>query len=640
MIGSKEQIELRITNKILNYYCELKLDGLAAALVYKNGILKTGATRGDGKIGEDVTQNLKTIESIPLKLRKPREDELKNIGFNQEQINLIFQTLKNGTVEARGEAIMPLKVFKELNEKYKKLNKQLLSNPRNAAAGSIRQLDSKICAERKLDFYVYSLYCRDEALPRLTGFANETDEAMPRLYKHEQEHELAKLLGFKVLKQNKFCADLNEVSNFHKYWESNKNKLPCECDGIVVTVNDLKLWSILGAVGKGPRYAMAYKFAAEQTTTIIKDVIWQIGRTGVLTPIAVLKPVRVGGATISHATLHNIDEIQRLKLKINDTVIIERAGDVIPKIIKALPNLRVGDEKEIIIPKKCPVCDGAIIKNAKEVALRCNNKKCYAINLRHLMHWASKSAIDIEGLGKKVVEQLAQEGLVQDVNDFYNLTVDDLKPLDRFADKSAENLVKAIQGKKEINLDKFIYALGIKHVGEETALLLAQQFSIFNFQFLNNFQFPISNFQTKSISILQIIKYFQNIKLDDLEGIKDIGAIVAKSIYDWFHDKRNLQLLRKLQRNGIIIKNKDDELRVASYELRDKTFVLTGGLENFTRDEIKAKIRALGGDVSSAVSKNTNFVIAGKDPGNKYNKARKLGVKIIDEKEFLKMAMK
>ncbi|MBU2416304.1 NAD-dependent DNA ligase LigA [Patescibacteria group bacterium] len=619
-INKKPQIvncELKIDN-CLDYYCELKLDGLAVSLVYKNGILKTGATRGDGKVGEDVTQNLKTIESIPLKLRKPREDELKNIGLNQKQINLVFQALKNGTVEARGEAIMPLKVFEELNKKYKKLNKSyritsvqqgkpLLANPRNAAAGSIRQLDSKICAERKLDFYVYSLYCRDEALPRL--------------YKHEQEHELAKLLGFKVLKQNKFCANLNEVFNFYKYCEKNQNKLPCECDGIVVAVNDLKLCSTLGTVGKGPRYAIAYKFAAEQTTTVVKDVIWQVGRTGVLTPIAVLNPVKVGGAIISHATLHNMDEIQRLNLKIKDTIIIERAGDVIPKVVQILIKLRTGDEKEIKMPTQCPVCNANVIKISGEVALRCVNKNCYAINLRRLMHWASKSAIDIEGLGKKVVEQLAQEGLVQDVNDFYNLIVDDLKPLKRFADKSAENLVKAIQSKKNIELARFIYALGIKHVGEETA----RQLSIINYQ----------------LSILDVAKHFQNIKLEDLENMQDIGPIVAKSIHDWFHDERNLELLKKLEKSGITVKNqnKDSELRVTSYELQGKKIVLTGSLENFTREEIKAKIRALGGNVSSAVSKNTDFVIVGKDYGSKYEKAKKLGVKIVGEKEFFKMVL-
>lgn len=573
------------------YYAELKMDGLAVALVYEKGKFTLGATRGDGEVGEEVTQNLKTIEAIPLVLRRPTETELKNIGLNSEAIKKLYQAIDNGRFEARGEAIISNKVFKELNEKYKKLGKPLLANPRNAAAGSIRQLDSKLTAERKLDCHIYSLAI-DLGLKY-----------------HEEEHELAKLLGFKVLKQNKYCKNLNEAISFHDYWEKNRDKVPFDCDGVVIVINDLNLWKKLGIVGKGPRYMMAYKFAAEQATTVVEDVVWQVGRTGVLTPTAHLKPVKVYGVTVSRATLHNLDEIKRLGLKIGDTVIIERAGDVIPKIVKVLPNLRVGKELEIKVPKKCPICSGAVEKVEGEVAYRCINKNCYAVNLRNLIHWASKNAMDIEGLGPKIIEQLIKEGLVEDISDFYKLTVGDLMPLERFADKSAENLVAAMEAKKEVELPRFIFSLGIRHVGEESALALAKHFGS-----------------------LEKIKHAS---LDEINSIYDFGEVMAKSVYEWFHDKNNLKLLDKLIAAGVKVKSL--KLSAKNLKFSGKTFVLTGGLNRLTRDQAKAKIRELGGDISSSVSKNTDYVIAGADPGNKFEKAKKLGVKIINEEEFLKM---
>lgn len=590
-----------------DYYAELKLDGLASALRYEKGLFVLGATRGDGRIGEDVTQNLRTIESIPLKLREPSDREMASIGLDKNQIKNIRQLLAEGIIEVRGEAIMSKKTFAELNMKYARAGRPLLANPRNGAAGSIRQLDPKLSAERKLDFFVYAI---------------ATDLG---LTKHEQEHELARLLGFRVIKENRYCRNLDEAIAFHHQMEKQRDKYPYECDGAVIKVNDLSLWSSLGIVGKGPRYIMAYKFTGMQVTTKVLDVVWQVGRTGTLTPTAVLEPAQVGGVTVTHATLHNFDEIRRLGLMIEDTVILERAGDVIPKVVQVLINLRDGKEKKIEIPKHCPNCNGKVIRDDREVAIRCINKDCYAIKLRQLSHWASKGAVDIEGLGPKIVEQLMREGLVVDPADFYSLTAGDLKPLERFADKSAENLIVAIGSKREIDLARFVYALGIRHVGEETALLLAQQFSISN----------SPRRRDKQFSIKEIIKYFQEINLEDLEKLPDIGPVVAKSIYDWFQDGQNIELLKKLEKNGVTVKI--TKTKLTNRVLEGKSFVLTGTLGGLTRDEAKAKIRELGGDISSSVSKNTDYVVAGAEPGSKYDKAVKLGVRIITEEQFISM---
>ena len=574
-----------------DYFCELKLDGLAVALRFTSGLFTFGATRGDGKIGEDVTGNIRTIESIPLRLREPSEVELKKIGLNIAQIKKLFNEIKKGSLEVRGEVIMSKKVFADLNKKYKKAGRPQLANPRNGAAGSIRQLDSRLAAERKLDFYAYSLIA-DIGLER-----------------HDQELSIIKLLGIKTLKENKLCPDLSAVNKFHKYCEERRDKLPMQVDGLVVKVNNLALWPRLGIVGKGPRYMMAYKFAGEQATTKLKEVNWQVGRTGILTPVALLDPVSVGGVTITHATLHNMDEIKRLKIKIHDTVIVERAGDVIPKVIKTLPNLRTGREKDIKLPLKCPMCNGPVEKLAGEVAHRCLNSNCYAVNLRGLIHWAGRGALDIEGLGKKIIEQLLKEGLVNDVSDFYLLTAGDLKPLERFAEKSAENLVAAIKNKKELDLDRFLIGLGIRHIGEESAIELANKYGS--------------------------LEKIKEASLEDLENIYDFGGIMAQSVYNWFRDKKNLELLDKLEKHGVKARGRIVDKKMN--KLGGKTFVLTGTLSGLTREEAKAKIRELGGNISASVSKKTDFVVAGESPGSKYEKAKKLGVRVIIEKEFLGM---
>lgn len=607
MLDWENRLKKIVPNDKFNYYCELKMDGLAMSLIYQGGIFSQGATRGNGKVGEDVTNNLRTIEAIPLVLRRPSTEELKNIGLSQASIDLVFEKLEQGVLEVRGEAIMTLKVFADLNKQLIKEGKPVFANPRNVAAGSIRQLDPRVTAGRKLDFHAYSLV---------------TDLGFVR---HEQEHELAQLLGFKVLKQNKLCHNMTEVFAFHDYWEKHKVDMPFECDGAVILVNELALWSTLGTVGKAPRFVMAYKFAAEQVTTQVLELVWQVGRTGTLTPTAVLTPVRVGGVTVSHATLHNLDEIRRLDLKLGDTIILERAGDVIPKVVQVLTDLRTGQEKKIEAPSTCPICGSEVAQVPGEVAFRCTNKECFAVNLRGLMHWASKGALDIDGLGPKIIEQLMRAGLILTLADFYKLTVDDLLSLERFAEKSAENLIQSIELKKEIEVPRFIFGLGIRHVGEETALLLAKQIAEANLEMLNQNKLKISEF----------LKYITGLSLETLEELPDVGPIVGKSIFEWFGNKKHQELLEALENSGVVLKsiqnNETNQL------FTGKSFVLTGGLLSLTRDEAKAKIRKLGGNISESVSKKTDFVVAGAEAGSKLEKAQKLGVTVLTEEEFLKM---
>ena len=598
----KKILEKQEIKKQFNYFCELKLDGLAIGLVYKNGLLAQGATRGDGKMGENVTSNIKTIEAIPLKLRQINEKELLKLGFNKNVIRNIQNQIKQGSIEVRGEVLMNREIFNSLNQKYQKQGKQPLANPRNAAAGSIRQLDPKVVAERKLDFYAYEI---------ITELGQITKE---------QENNLVQLLGFKILHHNKVCKNMEEVNKMHAYWDKNKIKLGFDCDGLVIKVNDLSLRSILGVVGKGPRYMMAYKFSAEEATTKVENVAWQIGRTGTITPVSILEPIKIGGVTVSHATLHNIDEIKRLGLKIGDTVIVQRAGDVIPKIIKVIKNLRDGSEQKISTPKKCPICDSDIIQVKGEVAIRCTNKNCYAVNLRNLIHWASKGALDIEGLGPKIIEQLVKASLVSDISDFYSLKAGDLLSLEGFAQKSADKLIQSINNEKEITLEKFIYGLGIRHVGEETAVLLAQKV-----------QSPKSKVQ----SISDFLGIIQSFGEDNLKDIDDVGLKVAKSIYDWFRDEHNLKVLEKLEQNGVKIKVLNSLSQASNLKFQNKVFVLTGTLNKLTREQAKDKIRKLGGSISSSVSKKIDFLVAGENPGSKFKKAQKLGVEIINENDFL-----
>lgn len=604
-----------------DYYCELKLDGLAINLRYENGLLVAGATRGDGKVGEDVTSNIRTINSIPLKLEIPSEKELKALGLNNDEAKKVLHLIEDGVIEIRGESIMSNKVFAELNKKYAKEGRPELANTRNGVAGSIRQLDPKITAERKLEFYAYDLLLRDKA-----GKIYERGEIIAR---RDQADKLANLLGMKTLRQNRICHNLNEVFAFYAEVERKREALPFGIDGTVVKINNLRMWDVLGIVGKAPRYMMAYKFSAEQATTKVGDVIWQVGRTGALTPTAVLEPVKVGGAVISRSTLHNFDEIKRLDLRLGDTVIIERSGDVIPKVVSVLKNLRTGKEKYISVPKECPMCGGRVEKIGDEVAYRCLNKKCYAVNLRQITHFVSKGAADLEGLGPKLIEQFLTEGIIKNAADLYSIKKSELLSLERFAEKKADNVIAMIALRKVLELAPFIYGLGIRHVGEETAQLLAGMI--------------VARRKKKDneISLDELVEIFSGFAAEELENLEDIGPIVSASIYDFWHNEHNLELLKKFKENGVSLSlKKAKALNAASGEkakFAGKSFVLTGTLDSLTRGEAKDKIKALGGKVKESVSAETDYVVVGAEPGSKYEKAKKLGVKILKEEEFLKI---
>ncbi|MBU4141840.1 NAD-dependent DNA ligase LigA [Patescibacteria group bacterium] len=555
-------------NIIPDYTAELKIDGLHVALTYKNGIFTTGATRGDGKIGEDVTQNLKTIESIPLKLEKELD------------------------LTAEGEVFMAKSVLEKLNKERQKKGEQLLANPRNAAAGAIRQLDSKIARERRLDCFIYDL-------------SHAGNFPMPATQKEELEK--LKELGFKVNKNWKYCANIEEAIKVWEYWLKNREREDYWIDGIVIKLNSGDWQKRLGYTGKAPRWAIAFKFPAEQATTIVEDIVAQVGRTGVLTPVAHLKPVVVMGSKISRATLHNEDEIRRLGLKIGDTVIIQKAGDVIPEVVKVLPNLRTGKEKDFRMPKKCLVCGSSIVRHEGEVAAYCANKKCYAQDLRRLIHFAGKKAFNIEGMGKKIVQRFVDEKLIFSAADIFELTKDDISVLARFGEKSADNLINAIAKSKTIFLSKFFFALGIHHAGEEMSYDLSLYFK------------NLENIQKATV--------------EDLTKSRDVGPVVAESVYKFFRGAGNIKLINDLKKAGVkIIPDKAPEGKLAG-----KSFVVTGTLESMSREQAHDKIRALGGNVGSAVSAKTSYVVAGENPGSKYDRAKKLGVKILSEKEFLEM---
>ncbi|MDO8424505.1 MAG: NAD-dependent DNA ligase LigA [bacterium] len=562
LLSEKEKEEI-------DFYCELKIDGLAVELIYENGILKQGSTRGDGLIGEDVIQNLRTIEAIPL--------------------SLVNHNLPSAVV-VRGEAFCAKSELKRINQEQKERRLPAFANPRNLAAGSIRQLDPKVTASRKLDSFAYEL---------ITDFNQET---------HEGKHGILKNLGFKINPHNKYCRSLKEVFVFHDFWQNNREKLPYEIDGVVVIVNKNSIFEKLGVAGKAPRGAIAYKFPLKQVATVVKNIVVQVGRTGAITPVALLEPVKVGGVTVSRATLHNEDEIKRLGIKIGDTVIVGRAGDVIPDIIKALPELRQGKEKDFKMPQNCPACGARLVKPGSEVLWRCPNRKCFAQLREYFYHFVSRSAFDVVGLGPKIIDRLIDEGLVQDPSDLFNLEEGDILPLERFAEKSAKNLISAIQLKKKITLPRFIYALGIRNVGEETARDLAEHFGS--------------------------VEKLKQASLDDLQNIADVGPRVSQSIHNYFREKKNLDFLDRLEKMEVRVSGQGT-LRAKDSKLKGKTFVLTGSLEAMAREAAKEKIRGLGGNASESVSRKTDYVVAGLEPGLKYVEAKKLGIKILSEKEFL-----
>jgi len=580
----------------VEYFAELKIDGFAITLIYENGIFLAGATRGDGKIGEDVTQNLKTIESIPLSLEIRRK-----LPENEEIAKNLQKLIEKGKIEIRGEVYMEKKAFEKFNEEQRKRSLAPFANPRNLAAGSIRQLNPKLAASRPLKFLAYDI---------VTDFGQE---------KHSQEHRILTALGFKT-DPGRECQSLQETVEFWREVAKKRETLPFLIDGIVINIDDNSLFKKLGVVGKSPRGSRAFKFAPQQATTVIEDIKLQVGRTGAVTPVAHLKPVQVGGVTITRATLHNEDEIKRLGVKIGDTVIVGRAGDVIPDVVKVLPDLRTGKEREFHFPKNCPVCEAKLKRPESEVVWRCPNPNCGARKRESLYHFTSKKAFDIEGLGPKIIDQLIDENLISSAPDLFELKEGDLIPLERFAEKKTQNIIEAIQNSEKIPLVRFIYALGIRHVGEETAINLANYLSSVS-----------EDGDEMKFHRLGSIEKLKKTTKEELEKIPDIGPEVSESIYDFFQEKRNQKLIDDLIRAGVKILTPE---RVGK-KLTGRTFVLTGTLETITREEAKEKIRLLGGEISETVSKKTNYIIVGKKPGSKYERAKELGVKTINEKEFL-----
>lgn len=553
------------------YACELKIDGLKVILEYEKGILKTAATRGDGVIGEDVTHNVKTIESVPLSLPRP--------------IDIVVE----------GEIWMSAKSLETLNKRRKKEGEPLFANPRNVAAGSIRQLDPKVAAERNLDVFVYDVAQTSEKLP-------ETQV---------EELDYLRELGFKVNPYHIYAKTIEEAVHFWEEWKKKGRHQEYWIDGVVVKVNEKRFEDMLGYTGKAPRFAVAFKFPAEQVTTLVEDIVLQVGRTGVLTPVAHLKPVSVAGTTVSRATLHNEDEIKRLDVRIGDTIVLQKAGDVIPDIVRVLPELRPRRAKPYKWPTHVAECggDGRIERVPGEAAWRCIDKKSFAVLRRKLRHFAGKHALDIEGLGTKTVDLLLEQGLVHNFDDFFSLTEGDVEPLAGFAEVSAQKLIASIKkSASRVPLSRLITGLSIPHVGEETAVLLSQEF--------------------RTLDALGAAD------VEHLNSIKGIGGVMAGEIAKWFRDKENRELLKRLKKVLRIVPDK----RVAGGGvLAGKSFVLTGILESMSREEAKAKIRARGGDVSESVSKKTSYVVAGQEAGSKLARARELGVPVLTGAEFLKL---
>lgn len=555
-----------------SYVCELKIDGLKIVFTYEKGMLKTAATRGDGVVGEDVTHNVRTIESVPLSLSRP--------------VDIVVE----------GEVWMSTKNLEALNREQEKAGKPLFANPRNVAAGSIRQLDPKIAAARKLDVFIYDVAQTSEGFP-----PTQAEEL-----KYLQE------LGFKVNKHHELAKNIDEAIAFWEKWKERGRHQEYWIDGAVFKVNEKNYEDALGYTGKAPRFAVAFKFPAEQVTTVVEDIVLQVGRTGVLTPVAHLRPVSVAGTTVSRATLHNEDEIQRLDVRVGDTVILQKAGDVIPDIVRVLPEMRTGKEKAFKWPTRVPECggDGRIERIPGEAAWRCVDRTSFAILRRVFHNFAGKSALDIEGLGKKTLDLLLEEGLIQHFDDIFTLKEGDVLNLPGFAEVSAKKLVASIEKGKTTELSRLLTGLSIPHVGEETAVLLAQQY--------------------------KILPDVADASEEELNAIDGIGAVVAGSIHDWFRARENQALIARLLKH-LKVENPVYRKTGAGLPLAGQVFVLTGMLASMDRDEAKEKLRLLGASVSSSVSKKTTAVVAGENPGSKYADAQKLGVRILDEKEFLKL---
>ncbi|EWG08581.1 NAD-dependent DNA ligase LigA [Cytobacillus firmus] len=556
----------------VSYVCELKIDGLAVSLRYEDGLFILGATRGDGSIGENITANLKTIRSIPLRLKE------------------------NVTMEVRGEAFMPRRSFEKLNKAKEENGEEPFANPRNAAAGSLRQLDPRLAAKRNLDIFVY-------------GIANAGNTG---IVSHSEGLDFLDSLGFKTNKERKRCESIEEVIEYVQGWTDKRPNLSYDIDGIVIKVDSLEEQEQLGATAKSPRWAIAYKFPAEEVVTTLRDIELSVGRTGVVTPTALLEPVRVAGTTVQRASLHNEDLIREKDIKIGDQVVVKKAGDIIPEVVNVLADRRTGEEQDFNMPTHCPECESELVRLDGEVALRCINPKCPAQIREGLIHFVSRNAMNIDGLGEKVISQLFAENLIKDVADIYKLTYEQLIQLERMGEKSVNNLLQAIQNSKGNSLEKLLFGLGIRHVGAKAAKTLAQEFSH--------------------------MEALEKASRDDLTAINEIGEKMADSIVSFFEQEEAHELIAELKAAGVnMAYNGPKPVSAESSDsfFAGKTVVLTGKLEIMSRNEAKDKIEALGGKVSGSVSKKTDVVIAGEDAGSKLTKAQELGVEVWNEERLV-----
>ncbi|MFH0924613.1 MAG: NAD-dependent DNA ligase LigA [bacterium] len=574
LIDFDERVKKGLQGELPEYVTELKIDGVAISLIYENSVFVKGATRGDGYHGDDVTVNLRTIHSIPL-------------SFNSSFL------IPHSSLIIRGEVFFHRTVFEELNRQRLKNDETVFANPRNAAAGSLKLLDPRVMALRPLDIFCY-------ACLGLSGIKT-----------HYEVLEKLEGVGFKVNKQRKLCRGIKEVIEFCDYMEEERKKLDYDTDGIVIKVNSIAQQIKLGSTTKNPRWAIAYKYQAEQITTKLLDIKLQVGRTGTLTPVAILEPVELAGSTISRATLHNEDEIKKKDIRIGDRVLIEKGGEVIPKVVQSISSARKGNELIFKMASSCPVCGGEVIRLEEEAATRCVNVACPAQLERSIEHFASRGAMDIECLGPALISQLLDKGLLKDYADIYYLNHEQLATLERMGDKSADNLLSSIEKSKKVSLNRLIYALGIRQVGIHAADILNEHY--------------------------QSVAELRKANEEELEQIKEIGPIVAKSITSFFRQKKTEELLQKLEAAGVNMTRVETEAReTVEQKFKGKSFIFTGTLERFTRSEAEAMVKRLGGKITSTVSKNTDYVVAGKEAGSKLDKAEKLGVKIISEEEFLR----
>ncbi|MGI2901951.1 NAD-dependent DNA ligase LigA [Tolypothrix sp. VBCCA 56010] len=563
----------------VEYVCELKIDGNALALTYENGVLVRGATRGDGVTGEDITQNVRTIRSIPLRLNM---SGLENVE----------------RVEVRGETFLPLEVFKQINSQRSAAGEQLFANPRNATAGTLRQLDSRIVAQRQLDFFAYTLH-----IPGLddASIANTQWEAL----------ELLQKMGFRVNPNKRLCGTSAEVAEYYQHWDTERLNLAYMTDGVVVKLNSFKLQEQLGFTQKFPRWAVALKYAAEEAPTRVENIAVNVGRTGALTPLAEMRPVQLAGTTVSRATLHNSDRIAQLDIRIGDTVIVRKAGEIIPEVLRVLKELRPDDTKPFIMPTHCPVCNQPVVRETGEAVTRCVNASCAAILKGAIEHWVSRDALDIRGMGEKLVHQLVDKGVVHSVADLYDLTEDKFCALERMGKKSAEKLVSAIAFSKNQPWSRVLYGLGIRHVGSVNAQLLTEKFPT--------------------------VEKLANSDQADIETVYGIGAEIAQSVYQWFHIAANQTLIERLQAAGLQFVGEVSEVADKNQKFAGKTFVITGTLPTLKRDEAKALIQKNGGKVTESVSKKTDYLVVGEDAGSKLEKAQSLGITQLSETQLLEL---